>query len=232
LETNGKAQLPGGVLDVTKSDVKKSPATKESPRKASGRSKGKAQNEPSLAKTGNLRRGLSRLKASDPSQPSLSLKVSAGARAKVPATVRDKLDRILDELDGEAIVRVLDAAMAARHGMTLAGADRDPRGDLADDPGEAPMRIERSADGDTYHLISGRVWKMLAAEEIAALLRIARHAESEVSAARHLYQWLDRERRDIASDLDITGASSKSLPSMLRLLKETFPVKSPRRLPN
>ncbi len=93
------------------------------------------------------------------------------------------------------------------------------------------MRIERSDDGGTYHLIAGKVWKMLAAEEIAALLRIARHVESETAASRHLFLWFDRERKDIATDLEITAASSKRLPAILRLLKETFPVKSPRRLP-
>jgi hypothetical protein len=222
--------LPGRVLDVTKSDVKKSPTAKEAPGKASGTAKGKAQGRPSLAQNRGFRRGLSPVKAPAPPR---TLRVNPGAAAGSPATVRDKLERILDELDGEAMVRVLDAAMAARHGMELArdGAERDPRASLSGSHDEAPMRIERTADGDTYHLISGKVWKMLAAEEIAALLRIARHTESESLAARHLFQWLDHERRDIASDLGITGASSKSLPSMLRLLKETFPVKSPRRLP-
>lgn len=145
--------------------------------------------------------------------------------------IRGNIERILDELDESALSNALDAIKLCRYGMEL-----EPRKDCA--PSLQPrietggeMRIERSDDGSTYHLIAGDSWKILAAEEIASLLRIVRHTENESVAAKRLFQWFRQERRDIALDLGMETAGSERVCVILHLLKETFPVKAPRRLP-
>jgi len=145
--------------------------------------------------------------------------------------LRGNIERILDELDEAALSNALDAIKLCRYGMELElhKARTSSFQPCIETGGE--MRIERSDDGSTYHLIAGDSWKILAAEEIASLLRIVRHTENESMAARRLWQWFRQERRDIALDLGIETASSERLGVILHLLKETFPVKAPRRLP-
>lgn len=146
--------------------------------------------------------------------------------------LRSDIERILDELDESALSNALDAIRLCRYGMELElHKDKVLLQKQGADPGCGEMRIERSVDGSTYHLIAGDSWKILAAEEIASLLRIARHTENETLATRRLWQWFRQERRDIALDLGIEKADSERLGIILHLLKETFPVKSPRRLP-
>lgn len=147
------------------------------------------------------------------------------------AALRGNIERILDELDEAALSNALDAIKLCRYGMELE-LHKDSSSSLQPciETGGA-MRIERSDDGSTYHLIAGDSWKILAAEEIASLLRIVRHTENESMAAKRLWQWFRQERRDIALDLGIDTANSERLGVILHLLKETFPVKAPRRLP-
>ena len=160
------------------------------------------------------------------------VKKTAGSTPAKTRLIAD-IGRILDSLDEAGLSQVLDAAKICRYEMELERKEAERRTTMNELPvGESGViRIERSEDGATYHLIVGRVWKIFAAEEIASLLGIARHAESESAAARRLYHWLLQERRDITSDLDIRSAASELLLEILRLLRETFPVKTPRRLP-
>jgi hypothetical protein len=140
---------------------------------------------------------------------------------------------MLDVLTEDGLMHVLAVATMCRYELALVRkAEKPDSGDL---PGTAPegtaMRIERSVDGSTYHLILGKVWKILAAEEIASLLRITRHEEDEAAAAQRLFLWMKAERRDIAADLHIRSADSPALHEFLTLLSATFPIRSPRRLP-
>ncbi len=145
----------------------------------------------------------------------------------------DNIEGMLDVLTEDGLSHVLAVATMCRYELALVRCDEARQGDADQAPcldGKA-LRIERSADGSTYHLISGKVWKILAAEDIAALLRISRHEESAAAAARRLFDWMTAERKDIAADLCIRGESSSLLREFLGVLTETFPVRSPRRLP-
>ena len=169
-----------------------------------------------------------------PARARAKLLPTADPEAEGLRAVRADIDHILDELDEAALFNALDAIKLCRYGMefqrkTPGMPDRVP----TDLPTSGETRIERSSDGSgsTYHLISGSSWKILAAEEIAALLRIVRHTENEAAAAKRLWQWFRQERRDIALDLGLEKATSSGLFVILHVLKETFPVMAPRRLP-
>jgi hypothetical protein len=142
-----------------------------------------------------------------------------------------EISGILEDLDETGLVQILDTAAMIRYNQSLLNATEELEGDELpfDEASAIGLRIERSNDGSTYHLLAGPVWKILAAEEIASILRIARHEESETSASRHLYQWIRQERRDIALDLHIPNGSSPILRELLILLRQTFPVRTPRR---
>lgn len=147
------------------------------------------------------------------------------------ARLLGEIGRVLEDLDETGLVQLLDTASMIRYNQSLLRATEDVQGEELpfEQVDSLGLRIERSSDGSTYHLLAGQVWKILAAEEIAAILRIARHEESEMAASRHLYQWIRQERRDIAVDLHIPSGASPVLKELLGLLRATFPVRTPRR---
>jgi hypothetical protein len=151
---------------------------------------------------------------------------------------RGELAALLPELDDEGIAFLLEQARTLRHNMEVerlnAEADRaEERGGgreaamapVPARPGaERGMRVERSSDGATYHIVADGAWKMFAAEEMAALVRMTREDDPEEEIGRRLYAWLARERRDALGDLGISRPSSPALVELVRLLKRTFPA--------
>jgi hypothetical protein len=155
-------------------------------------------------------------------------------RAK-KSPVRDELLALLPELDEEGIAFLLEQAKVHRYNMEVeklnaisdrvaaAGPRPTPAGSRT--AGSA-LRIERSEDGATYHLVAGSDWKMFTAEEMAALVRISRCGEGEEEVSRRLRAWLARERKDVFLDLGLDGASIGLARDIARLLAATFPPRS------
>jgi hypothetical protein len=208
--TGGPKGAAVGVLDMTGHDVKKS---------VEGPNSGPDQERP---RSGSAFRE--------------TLPFGEPRRGKQPfesdrARLLGEISRVLEDLDETGLVQLLDTASMIRYNQSLLRATEEVQGEELpfEEVNPLGLRIERSSDGSTYHLLAGQVWKILAAEEIASILRIARHEESEMAASRHLYQWIRQERRDIAVDLHIPSGTSPVLKELLGLLRATFPVRTPRR---
>jgi hypothetical protein len=139
----------------------------------------------------------------------------------------------LPELDVEGIVFLLEQAKVHHYNMEVeklnAISDRAAAGgsDRAPQEGPAsPLRIERSADGSTYHLVAGGDWKMFTAEEMAALVRITRSGEGKDEIARRLRAWLSRERKDVFLDLGLDGPSIGKAKDIVGLIVKAFPPRA------
>ncbi len=147
-------------------------------------------------------------------------------RPKKTTSEMDQLLALLPVLDDEGIAFLLEQAKVHRYNMEVQKlnemADRSDLGGPRPTPVPA-LRIERSEDGSTYHLVAGSDWKMLTAEEMAALVRIGRSGEGEEEIARRLRGWLARERKDILLDLGLDGPSFGMARDIVRLLALTFP---------
>jgi hypothetical protein len=140
----------------------------------------------------------------------------------------NELLALLPELDEEGLAFLLEQARVHRYNMEVerlnALADR-----IADSRERAPvaersaLRLERSKDGSTYHIVCGSVWKMFTAEEIAALVRIARSNDTENERARRLRSWCARERKDVLLDFGMDGPSIGLALDIVQLLRKTFP---------
>jgi len=138
---------------------------------------------------------------------------------------------LLQELDDEGVAFLLEQARVHRYNMEVerlnAIADRaaegEPRTPVAE---RSALRLERSADGSTYHIVSGPAWKMFTAEEIAALVRIARSDDTESERARRTRSWFARERKDVLVDLGLDGPSIGLALDIVRLLRKTFPPRT------
>jgi len=146
----------------------------------------------------------------------------------------DELAALLPELDDAALAALLEQAKVHRYNMEIdrlnaiaggAGTDNSshaPRDAQA--PGE--LRMERSADGATYHIVAGSDWKMFTAEEMAALVRITRSGEGIEEVARRIRSWLSRERKDVYLDLGLDGPSIGRARDIAELIGRTFPKRS------
>ncbi|MGO8693530.1 MAG: hypothetical protein ACLQMF_07625 [Rectinemataceae bacterium] len=152
-------------------------------------------------------------------------KKRSGARG-AGRILKELLD-ILPRLDEEGLAFLLEQARVHLYNMEAERLDREAESASAG-AASAPekrsgMRLERSADGRTYHVVAGGKWKMFSAEEIAALVRITRSGEEGGEVARRVYAWLDRERGDALDDLGIGKPPSPALAELVRMLLASFP---------
>jgi len=140
----------------------------------------------------------------------------------------NEIDSLLPDLDEEGLILLLEQARARR--LVLEEARTICRSSSASaQESETELKIGRCDDGSTYYVVAGATWKLFSADEIAALVRIARNEEAADKASQGLFFWLHQERRDVLADLHIPNSASARLPELLELLRSNFPVRSPRR---
>jgi hypothetical protein len=142
---------------------------------------------------------------------------------------------LLPELDDEGLSFLLEQAKVHRYNMEVERLNAITDRTAADNASHAPgggaavpgaLRIERSADGSTYHLVAGSDWKMFTAEEMAALVRITRSGESSEEIARRIRAWLARERKDVYLDLGLDGPAIGMTRDIAELIGRTFPKRT------
>jgi hypothetical protein len=156
--------------------------------------------------------------------------VAKKAKAPKKSPALAELIALLPELDDEGIAFLLEQAKVHHYNMEVerlnAISERAAASGSAKAPKAAPLaalRIERSADGSTYHLVAGGDWKMFTAEEMAALVRITRSGEAAEEVARRLRAWLARERKDVYLDLGLDGPSIGMARDIAEVIAKAFP---------
>lgn len=153
----------------------------------------------------------------------------AAAEARRAALLKE-LKALLDELDEEGLGFLLEQAEVHRYNMEVERLNEArerrragrPSASSAAATRPSSLRIERSEDGQTYHVVSDEHYKMFTAEEMLALVRIAHANDDPMEGARGLYRWLARERSDALADLGLKGASAPGLADLAELLKGSF----------
>ncbi|HUW40756.1 MAG TPA: hypothetical protein VMV90_07070 [Rectinemataceae bacterium] len=175
--------------------------------------------------------GAAKKGSSKAAKPRASRAPLSRIKAKPPSPALEELLDLLPQLDEEGLGFLLEQAHIHRYNMEVERLNEESEA-LAAKGGPAPaksslMRLERSADGSTYHVVFEDKWKMFSAEEIAALVRITRSGEEGGEIARRVYAWLDRERRDALDDLGIGKPPSTVLAELVRLLLASFPGHRP-----
>lgn len=157
----------------------------------------------------------------------------ASAKAGRAALLKE-LKALLDELDEEGLGFLLEQARVHRYNMEVdrlnaarerGGADRPDGGPAAaGSPASRPssLRVERSEDGQTYHIVSEEHYKMFTAEEMLALVRIAHASPDPAEGARGLRRWLSRERSDALIDLGLERDAGRGLVDLGELLRRSF----------
>jgi hypothetical protein len=159
-----------------------------------------------------------------------------GRAAQKKKAIADLID-LLPKLDEEGLAFLLEQARIHLYNMDVERQEREattaatkaaagsvshkrPTAPKGNDP--SGFHIERSDDGETYHLVSGGVWKLFTASEMAAMVAVARGKGGEEELARRLHAWLERERRDALADFFLGARSGPSSIELVRVLKKTF----------
>ncbi len=144
-----------------------------------------------------------------------------------------ELETLLPKLDEEGIVFLLEQARIHAHNMEVdrlqrkaaaggkTGARPRAKGAVKGQP-EDGFHLERADDGETYHLVSGGLWKMFTAGEMAAMVAISRGDDGETVAARRLHAWLERERRDALADFSLGAEGGPATLELVRTLRKAF----------
>lgn len=109
--------------------------------------------------------------------------------------------------------------------MAQAEAARDESGSFivsATNPGQAvPLQIVKSASGNANLVLNGQ-FRLLTAEELASIAKIAIADETRSERLTPLFRWLDRERRDILIDGDMDSRQSPRFLELFNYLEKTF----------
>lgn len=164
-------------------------------------------------------------------RPADPVKPAKPAAAKARrASLLKELKALLDELDEEGLEFLLEQAQVHRYNMEVRRLNEAQERRRAGRPSasgaaasrSAPLRVERTEDGQTYHVVSEEHYKMFTAEEMLALVRIAHANADPMEGARGLYRWLARERSDALADLGFKGPGSPGLADLAELLKRSF----------
>ena len=172
--------------------------------------------------------------------------LKTGGKARAPGKDRrtallKELKPLLEELDEEGLDFLLEQAHVHRYNMEVerlneaeerreAGraeavsvrAGKRPAAGKTASARVPPLRIERSQDGQTYHVVSASRYKMFSAEEMLALVRIAHANPDAAEAGRGLHRWMSRERTDALADLGFAGPSDPGLAALAALLRKSF----------
>lgn len=172
------------------------------------------------------------------------------AHSKVHVTLSKELSELVPSLDEEGLAFLVDQARVhlrnmeidrlnaeieadearaeAEGGSPVRGGTRGKRKKTAvhgDDRRRADFRIERSATGSSYHVISGGKWKMFTDDEMLAMVKICSSDDDVREVTDRLYTWLDAERPDAFADLELEGPHDPKMAELVELLRAKFKIR-------
>ena len=121
----------------------------------------------------------------------------------------------VDELNDAA-----DAANAASaRAAGISNSRKTPKG------AEKNFRIDGTDSGSSYYLHYGNNDVMFSRNEMIHLLKIVNAAGTGLEIRERLYNWFERERRDIFAAVPIADKFDNHLKALVTLLKKSFKVR-------
>lgn len=87
------------------------------------------------------------------------------------------------------------------------------------------FNIKKSTASGSYHLQHGGNWKLFTEEEMLSLVRIAKEKKTIREVIDDMVDWLDKERPDTYSDLNINPDSDEDIKGLIRFLQKTFAIR-------
>ena len=86
--------------------------------------------------------------------------------------------------------------------------------------------VEEGRDGTYFIIILNNYRNIMSMEEMRGLVKLCRSAANAGDAARRLYAWIERDRRDIKKNSKIADHTDPSLPDLWKKVVSTYTIKS------
>lgn len=145
-----------------------------------------------------------------------------------------ELIELIPQLDEEGLSFLIEQAKVHLYNLEIGRQEMEietnqknnqnkPKQGNTQENAQAHFRIERSGDGNNYHLITGGKWKLFNEEEMLAMVKIAQGPDSSEEIASRLHLWLMKERPDTFGDLEIGDERDPKMKELVMFLKKSLP---------
>jgi hypothetical protein len=88
------------------------------------------------------------------------------------------------------------------------------------------LRIEGTESGSSFYIVYQGRYVMFSRDEIARMVKIASAPVTELEQREHLFDWFERERRDVFAEIPIADKFDERLKKITALLKKNFRVRN------
>jgi hypothetical protein len=129
----------------------------------------------------------------------------------------------MDVIKHEAL---LEEAAATRVAAEKKGS-RSAKGAKAANNGKGTggFTIQKSEGSGAYHVSYRGKYKMFTEEEMIDMVRIAKSKDPIAEVTGRLHEWLEKERADTFTDLDIGDRFDPAMKELVKFLKVKFAVR-------
>ena len=157
----------------------------------------------------------------------------------VRESLTKELRELIPQLDSEGLAFLVEQARVHLYNMQVdklntaaeaanaasaraAGIKRSPGTSKA---GDGKLRIEGTESGSSYYLYYRNANVMFSRDEMIRLGKIANAPGTDLEIRERLYNWFDRERKDIFALLPLANKFDDRLKALAALIKKSFRVR-------
>jgi hypothetical protein len=143
----------------------------------------------------------------------------------------EDLRSLIPRLDAEGLAFLIEQARIHLYNMqvdelnkslekTAAGGARKGRHSKPQENTGGNMRFEGSPSGSSFYLVYNGQWVMFSREEIFILVRIVSGDGTDLEIRERLYNWIERERRDLFATIPIRDKFDDQLKKLVTFIKK------------
>jgi hypothetical protein len=163
-------------------------------------------------------------------------KSTTGKKQKKGKSVskRDLLEKqlktLLKDVDKEGLVYLIRQTQVLLHNLQVDKVNQelqkiDRKKSQTTKTQKSVIGIEEAGDRSHFVIIIDNIRKMLSLDEMRSITNICHSAPSKTEAAARLYNWLNRNRRDILADTSIGRPGNPLLGLLFQFVKSKYKVK-------
>ena len=171
-------------------------------------------------------------------------KAAAGKPARktgdaVRETIAKELRGLIPQLDAEGLAFLVEQARVHLYNMQVdklnmaaeaanaasAKATAVKRTGGTQKTGSAGLRLEGSESGSSYYIYYRNGNIMFSRDEMVHMVKIANGPGTDLEIRERLYNWFDRERKDVFAAVPIADKFDNNLKTLAGLLRTSFKVR-------
>ena len=154
------------------------------------------------------------------------------AKNTAEKSLQKELAALIPRLDEEGLRFLIQQAQVHLYNMQVDALNQNMIRDEAAakapkpaKPGKAGLSLKTGDSKSSFYLAYGGDWVMFTDTEILSLAKIASGPDSDRERGERIYNWFNRERRDVFATVPIEDQYSPILVELVKLLKKNFKVR-------